>query len=113
MSALGNKLKALRKSKKLTQKEVGLKMGITQVNYGRWETGRNEPNIAKIILLANFYNVSTDYLLGHLTTEEDNNFFSQKDILLIQLEDIEKLSNEIEERQQVLKREIIHFKKMF
>lgn len=57
-------LKELRKKKDETQKEIADKLGITQFTYCNYEKGKTEPDINLLIKLANYYNVSLDYLCG-------------------------------------------------
>ncbi|WP_438466070.1 helix-turn-helix domain-containing protein [Streptococcus pluranimalium] len=69
---LNERLKELRKSFKLTQVEMAKKLNISQPAYGDWERGKFEPSPEKLKILANFFNVSTDYLLGN--TDQKNAF---------------------------------------
>lgn len=57
------RLKELRTEKNLTQEEVAKEIGTSQTNIGRWEKGLNEPSSSFVVKLANFFEVSTDYLL--------------------------------------------------
>ena len=57
-------LKQLRIDKGLKQKDVALILNITESGYAHWEQGRTEPSIKDIKRLADFFDVSTDYLLG-------------------------------------------------
>lgn len=58
------RLKELRTEKNLSQEEIAKEIGTSQTNIGRWEKGLNEPSSGFVIKLANFFEVSTDYLLG-------------------------------------------------
>ena len=58
------KLKELRKSKKLTQTDLANSLYMTQNCYSSYECGRTEPNIETLCKIADFYNVSLDYLVG-------------------------------------------------
>jgi len=49
---------------KLSQSELAKKVGATQKAIDFWEKGINEPKASYIINLANFFGVSSDYLLG-------------------------------------------------
>lgn len=60
----GKILKDLRIKKGLNQEDVAKYLGITQQSYGRYEKGTSEPNADGFAMLAKFYNVSADYLLG-------------------------------------------------
>lgn len=59
-----NRLKDLREDKDLTQNEIAKMLGIGQAGYSKYENEKN--NIPTDILnkLADFYNTSTDYILG-------------------------------------------------
>lgn len=46
------------------QKEVSNDLGISKQKLSKWKTGYNEPSIDEIIKLADYFNVSSDYLLG-------------------------------------------------
>ena len=64
MENIKSRLKELRKEKELSQKQVADAIGYKQYSIADWENGRTEPDIATIIALARFFDVSTDYLLG-------------------------------------------------
>lgn len=68
---LGNNIKELRKQKHLTQKDLAKLMHVSQQTIGAWETERAIPGSDTLALLANLFNVSTDYLLDRKTP--DNN----------------------------------------
>lgn len=59
-------IKKLRLDKGLTQREVADIINIRQASYSKYETGDSQPKIETIIFLADFYGVSTDYLLGRV-----------------------------------------------
>ncbi|GAB2023567.1 helix-turn-helix transcriptional regulator [Pseudolactococcus yaeyamensis] len=61
---LPERLKSLRLEAKLTQKEIAVKLRISQQGYAVWENGKRNPNQQTLNTLADFFNVSTDYLLG-------------------------------------------------
>jgi len=67
-----NNLKKLRKSKGLTQTEVAQFIGITQNSYSYWENDKVKIDNASILKLADFFEVSVDYLLGRETIVSDN-----------------------------------------
>ena len=66
-----NNLKAVRKSKGLTQSDVAKFIGISQNNYSYWENGKVKIDNATLLKLADFFGVSVDYLLGREPSEED------------------------------------------
>lgn len=62
------RIRDIREDKELTQKQLSQILNCTQQTYSRYETGEITIDIYNLIKLANFYNTSTDYLLG-LTNE--------------------------------------------
>lgn len=59
-----DRLKELRISKNLSQMQLAKKLNISQSAIAKWELGKTEPTASAIILLAHFFDESTDYLLG-------------------------------------------------
>ena len=57
------RLKELRKNMGYTQKEIAEQIGTSQPSYQNWEKGSRKPSRETIQKLADFFNVSTDYLL--------------------------------------------------
>lgn len=66
----GQLLKELRKSKKLNQSFFAEMLGISLTAYQKYEYGTAEPTFDAISKLADFYNVSVDYLLGRETNKQ-------------------------------------------
>ena len=60
----GQRLKELRKNKGLTQKERADLMGMTDRNYQRFEYGKINVPATTLYFFADFFGVTTDYLLG-------------------------------------------------
>ncbi len=58
------KLKELRVAAGLTQKELGNIFFVNQQTISNWENGKREPDFDTIIIIATYFNVTTDYLLG-------------------------------------------------
>ncbi len=58
------RIRSVREDKDLTQQEVAALLGTSQTMYARYERGANEMPIHHLIKLAQFYDVTTDYLLG-------------------------------------------------
>ncbi len=57
---IGGTLKAMRKNAKLTQVELAKKLGLSRVNYTRYETDVSRPDYETLIAIADFYDVSLD-----------------------------------------------------
>ena len=62
------KLKELRKQKNLTQTEIAKILNMAQTTYAGYELGQREPTIDTLKKIADFYNVSLDYLCEHETS---------------------------------------------
>ena len=61
---LGNRIKILREELGLKQEELANKMSVSPSSIGMYEINKREPNNELILKLAQFFGVSTDYLLG-------------------------------------------------
>lgn len=57
-------LKQLRLYSSLMQKEIASRLGVSVRTFQGWESGRTEPNIEKLIQIADLFDVSIDYLVG-------------------------------------------------
>ena len=68
------RLKSMRLEAKLTQKELAEKLKIGQNTYSYWEKGIRKPVGENLNKLANFFNVSTDYLLGNSNIKDQKQF---------------------------------------
>ena len=70
---LGNNIKELRKNKRMTQKDLAEAMRVSQQTVGAWETERAIPGAYTLSDLADYFNVTTDYLLGRPEKKDDDN----------------------------------------
>ena len=64
------RLKELRKKARLSQKELSDKLNLKLMTYNGYENGKAEPSIDKLIKLADYYNVSIDYLVGRIYQDD-------------------------------------------
>ncbi len=62
------RIRALREDRDLKQADIANLLKTTQQQYSKIETGKSDITGEKLCILAEFYNVSADYILG-LTTE--------------------------------------------
>lgn len=67
---IGEKIKALRKQKGVTAKKVAEALNILPDTYRNYETGRREPNLETLSSIADYFKVSTDYLLSRETFQD-------------------------------------------
>lgn len=67
------RLKELRKNAGYSnQTSIAKKLNISQQTYSQWESGKREPSKGTLEKLSNFFNVSTDYLLGNTEIKNPN-----------------------------------------
>lgn len=59
-----NRLRELRKEKGQTQAQVGIAMGLSERHYQKFEAGENFPSVENLCRLADYFEVSLDYLMG-------------------------------------------------
>jgi transcriptional regulator with XRE-family HTH domain len=76
----GDKLRELRKEKKVSQEEIGKLCGVAKNTVSNWENNINKPDIDLVLKLAQYFNVTTDYLLGF--TQDDLDKIKQLEIAL-------------------------------
>lgn len=69
------RLKELRQKSNLLQKDVAKAIHVGRSTYVKYENGDSEPNMKTLVLLADFFNVTTDYILGRTN---DKHFFKNK-----------------------------------
>ena len=70
--SMKNNLKALRKSRGYTQIALQMKTGIEQALLSKFENGERVPPTETLMKLAEFYNVSIDYILCRTENPEIN-----------------------------------------
>ena len=64
MSIFAERLRALRQSKNVFQKDIALLLDISDRQYRDYEAGKVDPPTSKTIALADYFDVSLDYLVG-------------------------------------------------
>lgn len=64
------RLKQARKNAGKSQIEVEIETGINRASLSRYETGEREPNLENIGKLAEYYNVSIDWLFGNVVQKK-------------------------------------------
>lgn len=71
MSSFGERLRKLRRDRNVTQTQLADYLEIKGAAVGKYETNRNAyPNIKTLIKIADYFNVTTDYLLRGIQPEE-------------------------------------------
>ena len=60
---MADRIQSLRKAKGISQEELAERMGVSRQAVSKWESGQSIPDLEKIILMSDFFEVTTDYLL--------------------------------------------------
>lgn len=61
------RLKELRTTKKIKQEELANILDVSQNTISNWEKNISEPSLDKLILLANYFEIDINYLLGYVS----------------------------------------------
>ncbi len=77
----GNKLRSLRESKKMLQKQLADRLNLRTSTIGMYEQGRREPDNETLKKIANFFNVSTDFLLDNTKENKSEKEAIEKEAL--------------------------------
>lgn len=75
---LGDRIKELRNSLKLTQDELGEKVGASKFTMSKYERGINEPDVATLKKLSEVLDCSVDYLVGK-SKDPKTKYYSYED----------------------------------
>lgn len=67
---IGKQIQSLRKQKNITQEVLAAEMGVSVAAVSKWENGNSMPDIVMLCALADFFQVTTDELLGRNKQEE-------------------------------------------
>lgn len=70
ISKMYNRLRDLRNDADMNQTQVAEYLGMSQTGYSKYETGENDIPTDMLIKLADFYETSTDYILGRTNRKE-------------------------------------------
>lgn len=100
-----NRLSELRKAYKLSQTELGKIIGVAQNTLSNWENGNREIDRESLFKLAEYFDVTTDFILGR---DSENDFPEE---LIILNRNAKKMTPE--ERKQLLEMAKIMFKEKF
>ena len=73
-----NNLRNIRVKNNKTQSDIAKLTGFNQTYVSKWENGEREPDIATLIKLANYFNVSVDELVGNVSTNQEVHKFGER-----------------------------------
>lgn len=66
---VADRIQHLRKAKGISQEELADKIGVSRQAVSKWESEQSTPDIEKIIIMSDYFEVSTDYLLKGIENE--------------------------------------------
>ena len=69
---MADRIQHLRRSKGISQEELADKVGVSRQAVSKWESEQSTPDIEKVILLSDFFDVTTDYLLKGIEPVSEN-----------------------------------------
>lgn len=94
-------IQTIRENLNLTQKTVSSDLGLTQQAFSRYERGEREPDLETLMKLADYFQVSVDYLIGHdcknitdrpvSSLAETDNYFANFEKLFKIMNDLQKM----------------------
>lgn len=82
---LGEKIKNLRLERGYDQKELANLLNINSSSISNWETNRRSPDLKTLVELADFFGVTTDFLLGRTDLKTGNLDKNNPDYITVQL----------------------------
>lgn len=68
---MADRIQYLRKTKGISQEELADKVGVSRQAVSKWESEQSTPDLEKIIIMSNFFGVTTDYILKGIEPIED------------------------------------------
>ena len=66
MNTFGERLRAAREARGVTQEVIGFEVGVTKATVSKWETGRSEPTLSQLAMLAEVLQTTTDALVRNV-----------------------------------------------
>ena len=83
MSALSNRMTALREQRGWSKTYVAKQLNMNLSTYANYEYGNREPDVASLSAIANLFGVTTDYLLGNVTSNSSKDVDLKKDPVVL------------------------------
>ncbi|GAB6100399.1 hypothetical protein JCM16358_22780 [Halanaerocella petrolearia] len=107
---IGKQLRKLRKEENLTQAQLGKKLNLGESTISLYESNKREPDYKTLKKIADFFNVTADYLLGFSSKEEQKDKLKEiapeKTLELLNPEEIDFLWEILhDDKRQILLRE--------
>ena len=78
---IADRIQTLRKSKGLSQEELADAAGVSRQAVSKWESEQSTPDLDKVIILSEIFDVTTDYLLKGIEPVETNDHKTMADVV--------------------------------
>ena len=78
---IADRIQTLRKSKGMSQEELADAAGVSRQAVSKWESEQSVPDIDKIVILSEIFDVTTDYLLKGIEPAENNDHKTMADVI--------------------------------
>jgi transcriptional regulator with XRE-family HTH domain len=109
ISKFAYRLRDLRRNSNISGQKLGESLGVGKTTISAWENGVNYPNQETLIKIAEYFNVSVDYLLGVPSKKTVENVKDDDDFLVAFYGEVDKLPPET---QKELKKTVLDFVKI-
>ena len=103
----GDILRELRLDQKMTQEELSSKLGVSRVVLSKYETGDNEPDFAFLVRVSDYFNVSTDYLLGKTKISTPNSSLRDLECSVVNSKRLNEIISKFKEDEKYI--EFVHY----
>ncbi|WP_096202100.1 helix-turn-helix domain-containing protein [Bacillus sp. FJAT-45350] len=80
----GERIRTLRKERNMTLRDLAEKLKIPFTTLGNYEREDREPNVSTFLALADFFEVSVDYLTGKQDSKTSDRYYSERDFNLLE-----------------------------
>ena len=91
---VGKRLKQLRKKRKLTVQSIIERLDVARSTYTGWELGRRAPNGEKLVILADVFDTTVDYLTGKTENEYPSDINVEEVVMMLKTPDGRPLSEQ-------------------
>ncbi|MBP5330330.1 MAG: helix-turn-helix transcriptional regulator [Lachnospiraceae bacterium] len=78
---IADRIQSLRKSKGMSQEELADKVGVSRQAVSKWESEQATPDLDKIVIMSDIFEVTTDYLLKGIEPVKSDDHKTMADVL--------------------------------
>lgn len=78
---IADRIQSLRKSKGMSQEELADKVGVSRQSVSKWESEQASPDLDKIVIMSDIFEVTTDYLLKGIEPVNSDDHKTMADVI--------------------------------